>query len=86
MQINKQYPEKVSKRWLSLSTTISLKKVNGQISLKASRSILKIMTIDEAVLLVIFLAAGALAALLAADEIRYKLHQKSTKKEKGKNE
>jgi len=46
------------------------------------------MTIDEAVLLVIFLAAGALAALLAADEIRYKLHQKSTKtdKEKGKHE
>ncbi len=46
------------------------------------------MTIDEAVLLVIFLAAGALAALLAADEIRYKLHQTSTKKdkEKGKNE
>ena len=44
------------------------------------------MTIDEVVLLVIFMAAGALAAMLAADEIRYKLHQKSTKKEKGKNE
>ena len=46
------------------------------------------MTIDEVVLLVIFLAAGALAVLLAADEISYRknLHQKSTKKEKGKNE
>ena len=44
--------------------------------------------IPAVILLVIFLAAGALAALLAADEIRYKLHQTSTKKdkEKGKNE